>query len=164
MLPPFCTKNILPQHLMKKLLFICAFVFPALVPAYAMHIRGGELYYKYEGKGTAANTSKYRLTLKLYIDCTQNSAGQLDTQVFFTVFKRSNGTQYGAELTASMVSDEFIKYDPTSNPCITNAPTDVCYRLRYFQTTVELPNDPVGYTVAFQRCCRIDGINNLCIL
>jgi gliding motility-associated-like protein len=161
MLPPFRQKNILPQHVMKKLLLICAFFFPALIPVYAMHIRGGELFYKYEGKGATVNTSRYRLTLKLYIDCTQNSAGQLDTQVFFTVFKRSNGTQHGTELTANMSSDEFIRYDPNSNPCITNAPTDVCYRLRYFQTTVELPNDPSGYTVAFQRCCRIDGIVNV---
>ena len=130
MLPPLSKKNISPHHLMKKLLLICGFFFPSVIPVYAMHIRGGELFYKYEGKGAAANTSKYRLTLKLYIDCSQNSAGQLDTQVFFTVFKRSNGTQFGSELTASMVSDEFIRYDSALNPCITNASTDVFYSIR----------------------------------
>jgi PKD repeat protein len=161
MVPAGLKKILLPDHLMKKIFLICTFIFPLLIPVYAMHIRGGELFYKYLGPGSGANTSRYRLTLKLYIDCTQNSAGQLDTQVFFTIFKRATNSQYGAEVTANMTADQFIKYDPNSNPCISNPPTDVCYRLRFFETTIELPNDPSGYTIAFQRCCRIGGIVNL---
>ena len=161
MVPFGCNKKFLPDHCMKKLLLIFCFLFPLILPVCAMHIRGGELFYKYIGPGTGTNTSRYRLTLKLYIDCTQNSAGQLDTQVYFTVFRRSSNAQYGAELTANMTTDQFISYDPNSNPCITKPPTDVCYRLRFFETTVDLPNDAGGYTIAFQRCCRINGIVNV---
>jgi gliding motility-associated-like protein len=150
-----------PSILMKRIFFILSMVFPLALPLYAMHIRGGELSYRYLRPGSTANTSLYSLTLKLYIDCTQNSAGQLDTQVFFSVFKKSNNSPYGGELTVPMTKDEFIRYDPNSNPCITNPPTDVCYRLRYFETTVELPNDPQGYVISFQRCCRIGGIVNV---
>lgn len=126
----------------------------------AAHIRGGELYYKYVGPGSSSNSSLYRLTLKLYIDCGQNDPGQLDTKVFLTVFEKPGNRQVLGK-NANMVNEEFIRYDPASNPCLNNPPRDVCYRLRYYQTTVDLPNTSQGYTIAFQRCCRIEGIQNL---
>lgn len=54
-----------------------------------------------------------------------------------------------------------IEYDPASNPCISNPPTDVCYLLRYFETTIDLPVNAAGYVIAFQRCCRIQNIQNM---
>src|SRR4051812_21142135 len=120
MVPSGLKKNLLPDIVMKKLFLISCFIFPCLIPVYAMHIRGGELFYKYEGPGSAPNSSRYKLTLKLYIDCTQNSTGQLDTEVFYTVFRKSNNAQFGSGRKAGMSRDEFIKYDPASNPCITN--------------------------------------------
>jgi PKD repeat protein len=68
---------------------------------------------------------------------------------------------YGNVHTAQWTKEEFIRYDPNSNPCITNPPRDVCYRLRYYEAIIELPNTINGYTIAFQRCCRIEGIRNL---
>ena len=48
----------------------------------------------------------------------------------------------------------------TPGPCITNAPV-VCYEVGYYEFTVTLPASLNGYTVAYQRCCRINGISNL---
>lgn len=140
--------------------FLILLLWGCVFPLSAAHIRGGELSYKYIGPGATANTSTYQLTLKLYIDCGQNDQGQLDTEAFLTVFSKSNNQQVTGKF-APMISDEFIRYDPNSNPCITNPPRDVCYRLRYFSVTIELPNTISGYTVAFQRCCRIEGIQNI---
>ena len=42
------------------------------IPLFASHIRGGEVYYAYQGPGSAAGTSKYLVTLKLYIRCDAN--------------------------------------------------------------------------------------------
>ena len=131
------------------------------MPLYAAHIRGGELYYKYEGAGNAAGSSKYTLILKLYIDCGQNDPGQLDVRAALTIFSRGTNQQIGQARIARMFKEEFIRYDPNSNPCITNPPLDVCYRLRYYSIPVELPDTPDGYIVAFQRCCRIEGIKNV---
>ena len=144
---------------MKQLL--AAFItFLFFVPAYARHIRGGELSYKYLGPGAAANTSRYLIRLKLYIDCTANDPGQNETTAPFTVFSRSTNEQV-LHVLVNKTNEELINYDPNSNPCITNPPTDICYKLKYFETTVELPDIPGGYTIAYQRCCRISGIENI---
>ncbi|MEP7279827.1 MAG: PKD domain-containing protein [Bacteroidota bacterium] len=144
---------------MKKLLAAgIAILF--LLPVYAMHIRGGELSYKYLGPGTAPNSTMYFVRLKLYIDCNANSPTQNETNAPFTVFNKSTGTQI-YNVNVSLTSEQLITYDPGSNPCITNPPTDICYKLKYFETTIELPDSPEGYTIAYQRCCRITGIENI---
>ncbi|MBA4167848.1 MAG: hypothetical protein H0X41_09955 [Chitinophagaceae bacterium] len=132
-----------------------------ILPLSAAHIRGGELYYKYEGPGTSAGTSVYTVTLKLYIDCGQNDPGQLDQEAALTIFSKPLNKKIGNVMIAPRVGEEFIRYDPTSNPCITNPPLDVCYRLRYYSVKITLPDTPDGYTIAFQRCCRIEGIKNV---
>src|ERR1700712_3987027 len=103
---------------MKKLLAACiAFLY--FIPVYAMHIRGGELSYKYVGPGTAPNSSIYFLRLKLYIDCNANAPGQNETVEPFTIFNRSTGAQV-YNISVDKTSESLIQYDPNSNPCITN--------------------------------------------
>ncbi len=146
---------------MKKILsifFLIAFIVPSLK---ARHIKGGEISYVYLGDGPAANTSLYQVTLKLYIDCNANNQGQLDSSIPLTIFDKSNNAQFGSPVNAPMIGEEFIQFDPASNPCIGNPPTDVCYRVRKFSATVTLSNKPNGYTIAYQRCCRIENIINL---
>jgi PKD repeat protein len=145
---------------MKKICLLILITGGFILPLSAAHIRGGELYYKYQGPGVTPNTSSYLVTLKLYIDCGQNDPGQLDKEVFLTVFTKPQNLEYIGRY-AKMVDEAFIRYDPASNPCINNPPRDVCYRLRYYQTVFELPNSTQGYTIAFQRCCRIEGIKNI---
>ncbi len=67
---------------MKKLVLIiialCSFA-----PLFASHIRGGEMYYKYLGPGAAAGSSKYEVTLKLYIRCDATEAQKDATEPFY---------------------------------------------------------------------------------
>jgi PKD repeat protein len=144
---------------MKKLLAFVILVL-LLLPVYARHIRGGEMSYQYKGPGASPNTSSYLIRLKLYVDCTANDPGQNETSEPFTVFSKSANAQF-ANITVNLIRQDIIQYDPNSNPCITNPPTDICYKLKYFETTIDLPDDPAGYTVATQRCCRIGGIENI---
>ena len=146
---------------MKKILSIFVLLACILNPTRAEHIKGGEISYVYLGDGADPNSSIYRVTLKLYIDCNARSPEQLETSINFTVFQKSNNAQYGNEITALMAGEEFIQFDPNSNPCIGNPPTGVCYRVRRFSFTITLPNTPSGYTIAYQRCCRIRNIVNL---
>ncbi len=117
------------------------------------------MYYRWDSANSTATVARYIVTLKLYIDC-NSQPGQLDPDEPFTVFDRSNNSQY-LNRRVPLISDSYIRYDPNSNPCITNAPTDVCYRLRYYETTIDLPISASGYTIAFQRCCRIQDIQNM---
>lgn len=144
---------------MKKLAAIIVSLF-AFVPLFASHIRGGEMYYKYLGPGSGSNTSLYEVTLKLYIRCDANE-NQKDPNEPFTVFRNADNSQYGNSKLAPLTSVVPISYDPASNPCISNPPTDICYMMRFYSTTFELPDDPQGYTISLQRCCRIAGIENV---
>lgn len=141
------------------LLFVA--LFACCASLLAAHIRGGELTYRYMGAGTSPNTSRYELTLKLYVDCGARSEGQLDEEVDFSIFSKTGGIRLERNLTVDFTSEQYIRYDPRSNPCILNPPTDICYRLRYYTTQVTLNNSAEGYTVSFQRCCRIDNIRNM---
>lgn len=116
--------------------------------------------YSYIGPGAAPGTSKYAVELKLYLDCSA-TGGQLDDDVPITVFRKSTSLRYGPVTTAGMDNETTIRFDPASNPCITNPPSDVCYRIRSYSAEITLPDDPDGYIISYQRCCRIENIINL---
>ena len=153
--------HVYSSSFMKKILAIFFSLIGCILSLSAAHIRGGEIYYRYIGQGAAPNSSRYTVTLKLYIDCFQNNPGQLNTEAPITIFLKATNVQFGPVIIAPMSDEKFIRYDPNSNPCISNPPTDVCYRLRYYQITIDLPDDPQGYVISYQRCCRIQNIQNI---
>ena len=147
---------------MKKFLAILGLLCLSIQSLFAEHIKGGEMFYEYLGAGSTANTAMYRITLKLYIDCNANNAGQLDSQIPITIFDKADNSIFsGTAFTAPLTTEQTIRFDPASNPCIDNPPTDVCYKIRFFSVTVTLPVNTAGYVVSYQRCCRIRGIVNL---
>lgn len=145
---------------MKKILTILLFLAGYSTSVFSAHIKGGEMFYQYVGPGNAPGTSVYMVSLKLYIDCSANAPGQLDESVPLSVFDKDT---YGfvSVHTAQRQTEEFVRFDPRSNPCIGNPPLDVCYRVRTYSTQIQLPNSPEGYIISFQRCCRIIDIKNL---
>ena len=145
---------------MKKLFVILTLLLVISLPSVARHIKGGEMTYKYFGAGSTPGTSRYLVELKLYLDCNA-TGGQLDDAVPITIFSRTTNRQFGPVISAGLDSDNNIRFDPASNPCISNAPVDVCYRIRTYNVTITLPDDPDGYVIAYQRCCRIENIVNL---
>jgi gliding motility-associated-like protein len=115
------------------------------------------MYYEYLGPGAAPNTSSYRITLKLYTECILNP-GQTDATVPFSVFNATtNGLVF--DLSVAVVSDNNTNNCTLTecHPCMNDIPY-ICYKIRTYQTTVDLPNLPGGYIIAYQRCCRISGI------
>ncbi|MBO9201460.1 MULTISPECIES: PKD domain-containing protein [Niastella] len=148
---------------MRRSLAIALLLFFGTIQSlFAEHIKGGEMFYEYLGPGSDPNFLQYRVTLKLYIDCNANSSGQLDTEIKLTVFDKGNiGQVRGSPFTASYSNDVFLRFDPSSNPCINNPPSDVCYRVRSFSAVIFLPISTNGYIIAYQRCCRINNIVNL---
>lgn len=141
----------------RKLILLCFLTCLAgWTSVYARHITGGEMFYEFLGNSDGAFT--YRVTLKLYRDC--NSSGiQLDNAVIFGVY--TNGPS-STLFTAPRVNLGTVEVQQLSapGPCITNPPV-VCYEIGYYTTTVSLPASQEGYTIAFQRCCRVGGIENV---
>src|ERR1700733_1868013 len=148
----------LSVYFMKKSFVVAVLLLTIGLPVFARHIKGGEIYYQYLGPGTAANTDKYLLTLRLFIACNSTS-GQLETTVNIGIFDNaSNAEVVGSPFTLPLTKDQFIQLTKPS-PCIIN-PSPVCYRVRIYTKTIEIPKSVAGYTAVFQRCCRIDGISN----
>lgn len=144
---------------MKRFLFVTLLSILTSV-SFANHTKGGWMYYEYMGPGAAANTSKYRVTLKLYTECVLNP-GQTDATVPFTFFSGSTFAQV-YNITVPVTSDVNTNNCTSAecHPCVNNIPY-ICYKIRTYETVIDLPNTPDGYIVAYQRCCRISGIQNI---
>jgi hypothetical protein len=124
----------------------------------ARHIKGGEITYRYVGPG-ANGTDRYEILLRLFLECNA-SGSQLDNEVSIAIYSTSgNSPAPGSPFILPLTDDEFINLS-SPNPCIIN-PSPVCYRLRTYSKVIDLPRTGDGFTAVFQRCCRIDGINNL---
>src|SRR3984893_18186499 len=142
---------------MKRLLPIL-FLFLLSQATFARHIKGGEISYQYIGPGSSG-MDRFILTLRLFLDCSAAGA-QLDNEVAISIYQNANNLPAtGSPFTLPLTGDVFINLT-APNPCIVN-PSPVCYRLRTYTLQIDLPKTPLGYTAIFQRCCRIDGINNL---
>ena len=135
------------------LLFIlsCGLVFCAE----ANHITGGEIYYTL--KSQSGNNYTYTVTLKLYRDHFSTGA-QLDDVAPIAIFDRLTGRMIWNSSVPRSFVDELDLRSP--GPCINNPPA-VFYDVGHYQFDVTLSGTPNGYIVAYQRCCRIAGINNL---
>ncbi len=144
---------------MKKLIILLCVCFIA-GSAEAAHLKGGWIQYEYLGPGSSANSSRYQITVRQYLDFNSN-AGQVDAFVTIGIFNGlTNATVQTVNVT--LTSTDFpskTDYDLCLNPRPPNPL--VRFRIDKYVTTVELPNINGGYTLAIQRCCRINGIANV---
>lgn len=142
------------RKLIAFLLVICI-----VYPVAARHIKGGYIYYQCLGLSPSdASKLRYRVTVKLYRDCGQESANQNPTILDITIFNNSNN-QYNSTFQAPKTREYYLQKGSFSN-CINPVPT-ICYKILEYQGTVDLSPAAQGYTLSFQRCCRIDGIVNM---
>ena len=123
----------------------------------ARHIAGGEMSYEYLGSGAQAGSGRYRITLRLYRDC-QSSGSQLDQTAAITIFQTGFNAVF-RDLQVPVSRMETVQLS-SPGPCIDNAP-NVCYQIGVYYAEVDLPFSVSGYTVAYQRCCRIENITNV---
>lgn len=139
---------------MKKILLL----FTALVCtlfSFAAHITGGEMFYTLVSQ--AGNDYTYRVTLKLYRDCFSTGA-QLDPSAPISIFGNATNISVWSQ---TVPQTAVVKQNLSApSPCIQNPPV-VCYDVGFYTFTVTLPGSTAGYTIVYQRCCRIAGINNL---
>ena len=148
---------------MKKTLLIITVFLLAVVNCQAHHIVGGEMTYKYLGKGSAPNTSKYLITLKIFRD--QNSppnTAPMPTEVYIGIYNNDDGKEFQGPYPYFIVpkkSESQVKVNAFPL-CINNAP-NLNYHVGIFEFTVELPDNTKGYTAAFQTCCRVDNLENV---
>jgi gliding motility-associated-like protein len=143
---------------MKKLLLLLL-LGCCISPAFANHLKGGFFTYKYLGPGTnntAAN--RYEITLTVYMSC-DATGGQLSSSVPFTIF--NTGGAEVSTMDAPLIGFTMLQKTRPED-CILNQPDPCYYRVDVFRlSNVELVPTSAGYTISYQRCCRIAGISNM---
>jgi len=144
---------------MKKVLFTiliaCCFY-----QGNAAHIKGGFFTYQYLGPGiNDPGNLRFRITLNVYMLCTA-SDGQIDAVVPFTIYKGTTAVLFEDVQVAK--GEENDLYKIFDNPCITGDQSGCYYKIvTYILDNYELPVSADGYTISYQRCCRIAGMQNV---
>ncbi|MFT3981891.1 MAG: PKD domain-containing protein [Ferruginibacter sp.] len=145
---------------MKKTLLACILFFLAH-QGFATHIIGGEMRYEYVGPGSAANSKQYRVRLLLLRGPT---GATFINQYIVGIFNNDNNSKVlgPAENNNWAAVEDFsipIAVPINISPCIQLAP-NLNYTYKSYSFLVELPNNNLGYTVAFQTFSR-QGSNNV---
>ncbi len=146
---------------MKKVLFIL-FLLAACFSSFAHHIKGGFFTYQYLGRGIAdTNAVRYNITLTVYMACElEDSANQVNDPIYFTIFHTATNLQFA--LVPVHVKTQYKLDKLTDDPCINNDPVGCYYRIVIYELdSYELPVTSDGYTFSYQRCCRIDQMENI---
>lgn len=133
--------------------------------AHAMHIIGGEMRYTYLGPGSAPNSKSYRITLWL---ARGESGATFAPFYIVAIYNNDNGLKFpgtagstGNNWMITMDNPPGILPVPIILPsCIQGAPV-LTYTYATYSMIVELPGNLNGYTIAYQTCCRIDGMINV---
>lgn len=92
----------------------------------------------------------------LYRDCFGTGA-QFDNPASIGIFDASNNLLQNL----SFALDSVVQLQSTINSSCVTAPNSVCTEAGYYTSTVTLPPFVGGYTIAYQRCCRNAGIQNI---
>lgn len=145
---------------MKKFILILGLFLTSFV-SFATHTKGGWMYYEYLGQGiTDPAKLRYKIVLKIYMIC-DAGPGQLDLQVNFSFFD-GQSNNWVQDIRVGLAQNPTVSNCTLKqcNPCIFNIP-GICYMIATYEAEVELVARPGGYTVAYQRCCRISGIVNV---
>lgn len=144
---------------MKKL-FLVFLLTTFCFTGYANHLKGGFFTYKYLGAGVNDPTKlRYQITLTVYMDC--NASGQqVNNPINFTIFDASNN-QFLQNISVP-ISNDYNLFKGQDEECITGNQRKCYYKIiEYNLPSIELAPNAGGYTISYQRCCRIGGIDNL---
>jgi gliding motility-associated-like protein len=141
---------------MNRILLTVLLLFFAFT-GFAKHLKGGFFTYTFLNK--TATQIHYNITLTVYMECNA-TASQVDSKVNFTFFDVS-GNKFISAVEVDKTSEKQLVRD-TDEECITGDQRGCYYKVvTYELKDVALDLNSSGYTVSFQRCCRIEGINNI---
>ena len=127
---------------------------------FASHIKGGYFTYEYKGAGiNDPSALRYDITLTVYMACNPTVA-QVDGSVNFSFFNSStNNFLFNKSVGINQRFEISKIYD---EPCITGNQIACYYTIIIYKLSdYELQPSPDGYTISFQRCCRINNMENV---
>ena len=121
------------------------------------------MIYDYLGPGTAPNTSKYRITLRIFINVNDPSV-EIPTAAVFGIFDNFNDTRIsGSPFLATKTG---VSPVPVRNPvkCVISPPSALNFQVAEYVLEIELPHNYRGYTVAYQGVNREKSFVNIRVI
>ena len=130
--------------------------------AFSSHLLGTELTY------TCNGNDSYTFKLTIYRDCAAITTGippSFDNVSYFTIFT-GDGNVYENKPTQSYYQ---ANYNPLNNTLVNIQiadsciipPNYTCIEATYYEFTVNLPFDSLGYHIVYERCCKNNNLVNL---
>ena len=144
---------------MKRLIFFILCTLGLINNVDAKHLKGGWIQYEYLGVGASPNTSKYRITVRQYLDIS-STGNQIDNKIYLGIFNAGTNELYKTITIDSVVNGSVILNKQSYDVCISPKPR-VAYLINKYAAVIDLPDNSSGYILAVQRCCRIAGIVNV---
>ncbi|HEY8400358.1 MAG TPA: hypothetical protein VIK89_03800, partial [Cytophagaceae bacterium] len=135
------------------------FIFLLLVSpfSWASHIVGGEFQIAYTGRG-----NNYQLMMKMYFD-ESNSGGELREPYVKAAIYRKRDNYLIRTIDLRKTFDARVPY--AFEGCLMNVGNILQYSLLKYTSDIVLDpqiyNDPEGYYVVWERCCRNEEIDNI---
>src|SRR3954454_19033789 len=127
---------------MKKI-FLLILLITSSLQMFASHIVGGEVFYTYLGPGTTANTSKYKVSLRLFRDCNvqcgQGSVACLPAVAIVSIF--TNATPYIRKAVLDVPLEKSDTLSLKKFPSCITSPPSICYEVKTYSATVTLDNN-----------------------
>jgi hypothetical protein len=132
------------------LLFIAATLKTNIL--HAKHSIGG--YISYRTTTVTATGSNCAFTMNLYRDCSPNNpaGAQLDAIANISVYEGN------FERLVNTIDVPLANLRLAKNNCNANF---LCFEIGEYKWDMNLPFNPAGYTIIYQRCCRTAIVNNI---
>jgi gliding motility-associated-like protein len=138
-------------------LFLTVLLLSFAFTGFARHLKGGFFTYTYLGQ--TSTEIRYHVTLTVYMECNA-TGGQIDPSIPFTFFEK--GTSRIEQNVDVPITTQFLLSKTADEKCISGDQTGCYYKIVIYDlATISLPLNSNGYTISYQRCCRINGINNV---
>lgn len=157
---------ILGDLIMKRLILVLLSLFS--LPVMGTHIVGGEFEFLFRGVDPANGQFRYHLSLILYFDRINGSEGARDEEILIRIFrKRDNAVMHDNILLLYSDARDVGYYKPecSSGNSIQTDRIYYTYMIGNTQAEYRLDpddfDDPQGYYIAWERCCRNYGITNV---
>ncbi len=142
---------------MRKIILIILTVF-SINTVFAKHVTGGEVIYDYRNSSSGISKN-YTVTLRLFRDNFCTGCSVMPANVSLGIYNNDDNMRFGNYQIISLSSTDPLSII-AAPPCLTNPPI-FDYSVGYYNFDIELPNNARGYTIVYQTCCRVDGIENI---
>lgn len=118
--------------------------------AKAYHIAGGDLTAKW------ISGQNFEVTLTLFRDCSNSAGAGFDSEIILGIYRLSDNQLYDS---VHMSINTIESIGLAGNTCV--PPPNVCMEKGDYIRTIQLPPQPGGYYLVWERCCRNSSVINI---